>query len=139
VSITEQKQGFPRKTAVNDDNLTTLTFKVTPDALAIIEAQAEKAGMNRSEYLRARALETREHADNVMLLRFIIFILQRIHSAIYMMPQAAGDLSIEQLREIYERTEAAGRNCMPGIDERIAALGDLLRPHPFNGELKKEN
>ncbi len=39
----------------SDDNQTMVSFRLPADAVATIEALAGKAGMSRSEYLRARA------------------------------------------------------------------------------------
>lgn len=115
---------------MNDDNLVTLSFRVPADAVAAIEAQAAKAGMNRSEYLRARALSAEsaeQPPDTETLLRHIIFMLARVHNALYMMPEMEGNLSYAQLRAIYKLTEKKGLEYLGMVDRRIEELAVQLR------------
>lgn len=116
-------------TKMNDDNLVTLSFKVPPDAAAMIEARAIKAGINRSEYLRARALsaDTAEaEADTTTLLRHIIYILARLHNGLYLIPDRQKILPTESLKEIYDETAKLACEYLRDLDQRIARVRDLV-------------
>ncbi len=76
----------------SDDNQTMVSFRLPADAVATIEALAGKAGMSRSEYLRARALSVSEDTPSSLeaLLRHLIYITNRIHIAVYSIAATAG-------------------------------------------------
>ena len=123
---------------MNDDNLVTLSFKVPSDAVAIIDSSAEKAGMNRSEYLRSRALSDTaigEDENITALLRHIVYILARLHNGMYMIPERQGALSTNSLEEIYAETARHAGTYLRELDERISKLNKQLCLEETAGEL----
>jgi hypothetical protein len=121
---------------MNDENLITVSCKLNSDTVAAIERAAEKAAVSRSEYLRSIILASitpaenmAETRDSTVLLHYIIYGLQRIHTGMYMMAETAGALSPEQLDEIERATAQRGIEFLSNIDERIAKTRAQLGRH----------
>jgi hypothetical protein len=110
---------------MNQESLVTLSFKVSADDIPKIEQRAAAAGMNRSEYLRHCALSSANQdssAETNKLLRHIIYILARIHSAAYFIPERQQVLSTEALQSIYADTIKSARNYMADLDNKLPAV-----------------
>ena len=76
-------------------------FKVSVEEAEAIDAAAEKLGMTRSEYIRTRVLSpliNAPFANLEALLRFIIWTQNRLHIAMFSIPQAQR-VKAEKLRE----------------------------------------
>ena len=106
-----------------DDNQIMLSFRLPADAVATIEARAAKAGLSRSEYLRARVLSDPAETPNnhfEALLRYLIYITNRTHIAVYSIAENAGTLTTDRLQTIYDDAVTAGLRYMTELPERMA-------------------
>jgi hypothetical protein len=125
---------------MDDTELRTITFKVSREEAEAIDAAAREGGFTRSDYIRQRLLnlqrDSRESPQNVfetrdstVLLHYIIYGLQRIHTGMYMMAETAGALSSEQLDAIESATAQRGIEFLSNIDERVAKTRAQLARH----------
>ncbi len=107
-----------------------VSFQVSADEVEAIESAAANLGVSRSEYLRGRVLSPAgAEADNNNteallrhlegLLRHLVYVTSRTHVAVYAIPQSAGTMSTERLREIYEGARIAGLEHMADLPERM--------------------
>ena len=113
-----------------------LSFEVSPDEFEFIEAATAKAGISRSEYLRARAtsnptatsngnLEARlEQLEN--LIKHGIYITNQVYVALYSIAEAEGKagnfLTAKQLDEVYDRVRADALIYAVGFPDSFAAV-----------------
>ena len=98
-------------------------FKVSIEEAETIDAAAKGLGMTRSDYLRSRVLlplNTIPSSNLEALLRYLIYITNRTHIAIYSIAENEGTLTTERLRGIYDDTVTAGLRYMTELPERIA-------------------
>ncbi len=106
-----------------------VSFQVSADEVEAIESAAANLGVSRSEYLRGRVLSPAgAEADNNTeallrhlegLLRHLVYVTSRTHVAVYAIPESAGTISTERLREIYEGARIAGLEYMADLPERM--------------------
>ncbi len=107
-----------------------VSFQVSADEVEAIESAAANLGVSRSEYLRGRVLSPAgAEADNNTeallrqlegLLRHLVYITSRTHAAVYAIPETAGTIPTEQLREIYEDARIAGLEYIADLPVRMA-------------------
>jgi hypothetical protein len=113
-----------------------LSFQVSADEAEAIEAAATKEGISRSEYLRNRVLAPLSEAPAARfeaLLRHAVYILQRIHTATYAIPErlaADGFLSTETLTAIYQQSLHETLRYMTEFDEQVAKIQAQIVAHP---------
>jgi hypothetical protein len=124
---------------MDDTELRTITFKVSNQEAEAIDAAAREGGFTRSDYIRQRLLNRQldsqestlnvpDTRDSKVLLHYIIYGLQRIHTGMYMMVETACALSPEQLDGIDRATAERGVEFLSNIDERITkTLAQLAR------------
>jgi hypothetical protein len=115
----------------NDDSQIMVSFRLPADAIATIEARALKAGMSRSEYLRARAISAPDASAGVnleSLLRHLIYIATRTHIAVYSIAETAGTLSREQLQRIYDDARTEGLEYMAELSGAMAEVQPGIAP-----------
>jgi hypothetical protein len=115
---------------MDENELKSITFKVSSEEAENIDNAARQAGLSRSEYLRQRLLVSQEGAqpagntadtrDPTILLYQILYGIDRLHNGMYMMAEEAKTLSPQQLKEIFDETTRAGVDYLSTIDERIA-------------------
>jgi hypothetical protein len=125
---------------MDDTELRTITFKVSIAEAEAIDTAARDGGFTRSDYIRQRLLnvqqDSRESPQNVpetrdptVLLHYIIYGLQRIHTGMYMMAETAGVLPPEQFDAIDRATAQRGIEFLSNIDERITKTRAQLARH----------
>ena len=98
-------------------------FKVSIEEAETIDAAAKGLGMTRSDYLRSRVLSVPDSIStgNVKaLLRYLIYITNRTHIAVYSIAETAGTLTTDRLRGIYDDAVTAGLRYMAELPERMA-------------------
>ncbi len=98
-------------------------FKVSIEEAETIDAAAKGLGMTRSDYLRSRVLlplNTIPSSNLEALLRYLIYITNRTHIAIYSIAENEGTLTTERLRAIYDDAVTAGLRYMTELPERMA-------------------
>jgi mobilization protein NikA len=97
-----------------------LSFEVSPEEFEFIEAATAKAGISRSEYLRATATANPTAASNgnlearldnlEALIKHGIYGTNQLHVGLYAIAEAEGKagrpLTNAELREIYDRARA---------------------------------
>jgi hypothetical protein len=115
---------------MDENELKSITFKVSSEEAENIDNAARQAGLSRSEYLRQRLLVPQEGLqpaekmgetrDPTILLYQILYGIDRLHNGMYMMAEEAKTLSPQQLKEIFDETTRAGVDFLSTIDERIA-------------------
>ena len=125
---------------MDDTELRTITFKVSIAEAEAIDTAARDGGFTRSDYIRQQLLnvqqDSRESPQNVpetrdptVLLHYIIYGLQRIHTGMYMMAETAGVLPPEQFDAIDRATAERGIEFLSNIDERITKTRARLAQH----------
>ncbi len=107
-----------------------VSFQVSGEELETIEIAAANQGVSRSEYLRTKVLSasganTESNAEASLqhlegLLRHLVYITSRTHAAVYAIPETAGTIPTEQLREIYEDARIAGLEYIADLPVRMA-------------------
>jgi hypothetical protein len=64
------------------------------------------------------------NTDTTKLLRHTIYMLERVHEALYLMPERQGIVTTESLQSIYDQTLKGGRDYLAKLDKHVAkALG----------------
>jgi mobilization protein NikA len=95
-----------------------LSFEVSPEEFEFIEAATAKAGISRSEYLRARATSNPQAASNgnlaarlerlEALITHCIYMVNQVYVGLFSIAEAEGKggrfLTAQQLDEVYEQT-----------------------------------
>ena len=125
---------------MDDKERQMITFQVSATEAETIAAAARQSGLSRSDYIRQCLLnlqqDSRESPQNVpetrdptVLLHYIIYGLQRIHTGMYMMAETAGVLPPEQFDAIDRATAQRGVEFLGNIDERITRTRALLAQH----------
>jgi hypothetical protein len=125
---------------MDDTELRTITFKVSIAEAEAIDTAAREGGFTRSDYIRQRLLNPQrdsrespqsvpETRDPTVLLHYIIYGLQRIHTGMYMMAETAGVLPLEQFDAIDRATAQRGIEFLSNIDERITKTRAQLARH----------
>ena len=98
-------------------------FKVSIEEAETIDAAAKGLGMTRSDYLRSRVLSVPDSISTgnlEALLRYLIYITNRTHIAVYSIAENAGTLTTDRLRTIYDDAVTAGLRYMAELPERMA-------------------
>jgi len=104
--------------------------------ITVSEAEAEtlaraasQQGVAISQYLYTKAFEAStpvpsdgvKRIDNVeALLRHLIYIANRIHCAMFLIPETAGTLSTDQLQTIYANAAEESINYLAALPQHIA-------------------
>jgi hypothetical protein len=90
-----------------------LSFEVSPDEFEFIEAATAKAGISRSEYLRARATSNSTAASNgnlEALIKHSIYMINQVYVGLFSIAEAEGKagrfLSMEQLEAVFDQVRA---------------------------------
>jgi hypothetical protein len=115
-----------------DDKGQVVTFRVTPKELEELDTEAKQAGLARSDYIRSRVfspLPVPLDGNVELLLRHVIYIAVRTHSAIYSIPEQQGSLSTERLQQIYDRALTDGVKYMNELPQRIAKANGQIAGH----------
>lgn len=125
---------------MNDKERQMLTFQVSAEEAETIAAAARQSGLSRSDYIRQRLLNLQQDSrespqnfpetrDSTVLLHYIIYGLQRIHTGMYMMAETASVLSSERIDAIDRATAQRGIEFLSNIDERITKTHAQLARH----------
>jgi len=64
--------------------------------------------------------DDRSSADTIKLLRHVIYMLARVHEALYEIPERQGIMTTESLQGIYDDTLKGGRAYLAALDKHIA-------------------
>jgi hypothetical protein len=118
---------------MDDKESKILSFQVTVEELAIIDARAAKAGANRSEYLRTRALSEPVAAPSDELrdlIRYGIYLETQIYNGMFSIAEGQGKvkrfLSNEELKGISQRVRRDTVQYAVGFDEHFKAVAAEL-------------
>ncbi len=101
-----------------------VSFQVSADELEAIEGAAAKKGISRSEYVRSKVLAAagEPQGNFEALLRYLIYITNRTHMAVYAIAENAGTLTTDRLQTIYDDAVTEGLRCMAELPERMAKV-----------------
>jgi uncharacterized small protein (DUF1192 family) len=109
-----------------DEITQTVGFRATAQEIAKIDAEAKAAGLSRADYARNKVIAPPNSASTdklEALLRYIIFGLNRIHIAIYLMaeqPAKTGEpLTLQDLKNISLAALTETLEMMAEFDQRI--------------------
>jgi Ribbon-helix-helix protein, copG family len=116
---------------MEDNELRTITFKVSSEEAEAIDRAVRESGLTRSDYIRQQLLAPQpmvpeplqklpETRDPTILLHQILFGLDRLHHGMYIIAETAGVLPPEQLKSIADKTVRDGIDFLSTIDERVA-------------------
>ncbi|MBV8452875.1 MAG: hypothetical protein JOZ29_11455 [Deltaproteobacteria bacterium] len=90
-----------------------LSFEVSSEEFEFIEAATAKAGISRSEYLRARATSpptTTSNGNLEALIKHSIYMINQVYVGLFSIAEAEGKtgrfLSMEQLETVYNQVRA---------------------------------
>jgi hypothetical protein len=108
-----------------DEKQQVMSFKLSEEEAEAIKATASTEGISVSEYLRNRAVP-RSHetspANLETLLHYLMYMINRLHIAVFSIPEVAGTLSTEQLETIYD---SAGTEAVEWMNELPKHMGKL--------------
>jgi hypothetical protein len=94
---------------VDEKEQRVITFKLPADESAALDAKAEQAGMNRSDYIRMVLSTPTNRLEGLM--NYALCLINQTHEAVYSIAEAEGAaghfLSYKELRTVYD--EARGR------------------------------
>ena len=99
-----------------------ISCKMSADEAEAINAAAASLGISVSEYVRSKVLASAGEClqgNLEALLRYLIYITNRTHIAVYSIAQNAGTLTTDQLRTIYDDAVTAGLRYMAELPERM--------------------
>ena len=108
---------------MEDKDKRIVSFQVSADELEAIEGAAAKQGISRSEYVRSKVLAPAGQGPQgnfEALLRYLIYITNRTHMAVYAIAENAGTLTTDRLQTIYDDAVTEGLRCMAELPERMA-------------------
>ena len=90
------------------------------DATRAIES--ERRGLTASAARSAvpQPMTQEPNSETAKLLKHAIYILTRLHVGMYAIPEKHGQMTTEQLREVFEMTRGSAREYMLGLDKHIA-------------------
>ncbi len=100
-----------------------ISCKVSADEAEAIKAAAATFGMSVSEYVRSKVLAPAGQGPQGnfdALLRYLIYITNRTHMAVYAIAGNAGTLTTDRLQTIYDDAVTEGLRCMAELPERMA-------------------
>ena len=104
-------------------------IRIDDESFAKLKEQAEQRGVSSvgkliqdivADHLRSGVEATVAAPDTIKLLRHAIYILTRLHVGMYAIPEKHGQMTTEQLREVFEMTRGSAREYMLGLDKHIA-------------------
>jgi hypothetical protein len=117
-----------------------VSFEIDVDELESIEARAAKAGLSRSEYLRARAIsEPAEPSSSNLeaLIKQVIYMANQIYVGLFSIAEAQGQarrfLSSQELRKVYDQVRAAALNYAVEFPEHFEAVQAEIAARAKNG------
>jgi len=114
---------------MDDKERKMISFQVSAEELAAIEARAAKAGLSRSEYLRLRAL-SEPAASSIetleALIKHAIYLTNQVHEGLYSIAEAEGKaqrfLSTEELEKVYYQAQANALVYVVEFPDKFAAM-----------------
>jgi hypothetical protein len=112
---------------VDEKEQKTITFKLSAEETERLDAKVNAAGLSRSDYLRKVLFAPAEpsNGNRDRMFRYVIYVLQRIHSAIYLIAEQTGKhgvLSTEQLQQVYLNSLNTTLEVMTEADENITKM-----------------
>jgi len=128
---------------MDDKEQKVITFKLSVEETEALDARATHAGMSRSDYLRMVLFAPAEapSADLEPILRHLIYIANRTHTAVYSIAETAGTLSSDQLQEIHDACRLEGLRyvsdlpqCMAKVQAQITAQTNTAPPAAEKGK-----
>jgi hypothetical protein len=108
-----------------DDKQQVMSFKLSEGEAEAIKATASTEGISVSEYLRNRAVPRSNEASAAnldTLLHYLMYMFNRLHIAVFSIPEVAGTLSAQQLQTIYD---SAGTEAVEWMNELPKHMGKL--------------
>jgi hypothetical protein len=115
-----------------DEKQQVISCKVSEEEAEAIKTSAAALSISVSEYVRGRALSrTSEASTNNLapLIHHVIYMINRLHIAVFSIPEVAGTLSTEQLKEIYDSAVPEAVEWMPELPKHIAKLQAQIAAH----------
>jgi hypothetical protein len=115
-----------------DEKQQVMSFKLSEEEAEAIKAAASTEGISVSEYLRNRAVPRSNEtspANLEALIRYLIYMTNRVHIAVFSIPEVAGTLSAEQLQPIYDSATAEAVEWMPELSKHMAKLQARITAH----------
>jgi hypothetical protein len=115
-----------------DERDQTIGFRVSAKERQALDEEATKAGVSLTEYVRSKAFSAASAAptaDLEALIRYLIYMINRLHVAVFSIPEVAGTLSTEQLQTIYESAVTEAVQWMPELPKHMAKLQAQITAH----------
>jgi hypothetical protein len=115
-----------------DEKQQVISCKVSDEEAETIKASAAALSISVSEYVRKRVLSRASEASTSnleTLSRFIIYMINRLHIAVFSIPEVAGTLSTEQLQTIYDSAVPEAVEWMPELPKHMAKLQAQITAH----------
>jgi hypothetical protein len=115
-----------------DEKQQVISCKVSEEEAEAIKASAAALSISVSEYVRKRALSRASEAstgDLEALIRYLMYMTNRLHIAVFSIPEVAGTLSTEQLRTIYDSAVPEAVQWMPELPKHMAKLQAQIAAH----------
>jgi hypothetical protein len=122
-----------------DEKQQVISCKVSDEEAEAIKAAAAALSISVSEYVRNRALSraSETSAPNLeTLLHYLMYMINRLHVAVFSIPEVAGTLSTEQLQTIYDSAGTEAVEWMNGLPEHMGKLQtrmNTVAPAPEKG------
>jgi hypothetical protein len=122
-----------------DEKQQVISCKVSEEEAEAIKASAAALSTSVSEYVRKRALSRASEASITnleALIRYLIYMTNRLHIAVFSIPEVAGPLSTEQLQTIYESAVTEAVEWMAELPKHVAKLQAQMTTAPPTAEKK---
>ena len=110
-------------------NTQVMSLRLSSEELQKIDAAAAEAGMSRADYTRSRLLPSTpapapevgsKHFED--LLRQVLYVVARLHAAVYSIAETAGTVSTDRLHEIYDECAQEGMRYLEELPKAIAKV-----------------
>jgi hypothetical protein len=115
-----------------DERDQTIGFRVTAKERQTLDEEATKAEQTLTEYVRSKAFSAGNTAptrDLEPLSRYLMYMINRVHIAVFSIPEVAGTLSTEQLQTIYDSAVPEAVEWMPELPKHMAKLQAQIAAH----------
>ena len=119
-----------------------ISCKVSDDQAEVIKARAAALGISVSEYVRNRAVGADDTSTTSFetLLRQVLYVVARVHAAVYSIAETAGTVSTDRLHEIYDECAREGMRYLEELPNAIAKVQARITaqttPAPTTAEKK---
>jgi hypothetical protein len=115
-----------------DEKQQVMSFKLSEEEAEAIKTAASTEGISVSEYLRNRAVPRSNEtspANLEPLIHHLIYMVNRLHIAVFSIPEVAGTLSTDQLRTIYDSAAPEAVEWMAELPKHMAKLQAQITGH----------